>query len=95
MGRKLWIQGLGLRADEVSLRWLLIQRFRYWRQYKPEDPKASGWYVHGPTDEIGPLDESRRAFFENVGLTVVEISNGDEIYAALFRLTEPARRSPL
>ena len=90
MGRKLWIQGLGLRAAEVSLRWLLIQRFRYWRHYKPEHRKASGWYVHGPTADIGPLDEGRRAFFENVGLTVVEIPKANEIYTALFRLPQPA-----
>lgn len=92
MGRTLWIQGLGLRAAEVSLRWLLIQRFRYWRRYKPAHRNASGWYVHGPTVDIGPLDEGRRAFFENVGLTVIEIAKASEFYTALFRIPQPANR---
>lgn len=84
MGRKLWIQGLGLRSAEVSLRWLLIQRYRYWRRYRPEHGKANGWYVHGPTEIIKPLDEGRRAFLENVGLKVVEIAKSSEFYEGLY-----------
>lgn len=89
MGRKLWIQGLGLRAAEVSLRWLLIQRFRYWRRYRPTHRRANGWYVHGPTAEIGALDEGRRAFFRNVGLEVIEIAPASAFYAKLFLTPKP------
>jgi hypothetical protein len=84
MGRKLWIQGLALHADEVSLRWLLIQRFRYWKRYKPEHRHCSGWYVHGPTNVCGSLDDDRRAFFESVGLEIIEIKRPENIYEALF-----------
>ena len=89
MGKKLWIQGLGLRAAEVSLRWLLVQRFRYWRRYRPEHRRASGWYVHGPTDDIGPLDRERRIFFENVGLEIIELAKAADFYIGLFRLKRP------
>jgi hypothetical protein len=83
MGKKLWIQGLGLRAAEVSIRWLLVQRFRYWRRYKPAHRLESGWYVHGPTDGTGQLEKERRIFFESVGLKVIEIATPDEAYVDL------------
>ena len=84
MGKKLWIQGLGVRAAEVSIRWLLVQRFRYWRRYKPTDRRESGWYIHGPTEIIGKLEAERRIFFESVGLKVIEIAKPDETYVDLF-----------
>jgi hypothetical protein len=84
MGKKLWIQGLGLRAAEVSIRWLLVQRFRYRRRYKPEESLESGWYVHGPTDKTGQLEKERRIFFESVGLKIIEIAKPDEVYVDLF-----------
>jgi len=84
MSRKLWIQGLGLGVDEVSIRWLLIQRYRFWRALHDYDETASGWYVHGPTEEIGALDEPRKIFFENVGLRVIEITTAEQVYCGLF-----------
>jgi hypothetical protein len=84
MGRKLWIQGLGLRAAEVSIRWLLVQRFRYWRRYRPRHRLASGWYVHGPTDEIGTLDKQHRVFLESVGFQIIEIAKKRDVFANLF-----------
>lgn len=87
-GRKLFIQGLGLRAAEVSLRWLLIQRFRYWNHYRPQASATSGWYLHGPTDEVGHLESERRAFFENVGLEVIEIRRKGDCYGGLYRASE-------
>lgn len=83
MGRKLWIQGLALHADEVSLRWLLIQRFRYWKRYRSEHRQCSGWYVHGPVKICGGLDDDRRAFLESVGLKIIEIQNAENIYENL------------
>ena len=84
MGDHLWIQGLGLRAAEVSIRWLLVQRFRYWRHYRPSLQSENGWYIHGPTVGIGPLDKGRRIFFESVGLKVIEIAKPDDAYLNLF-----------
>jgi hypothetical protein len=68
----------------VSIRWLLVQRFRYWKRYNPSLHDENGWYVHGPTEQIGPLDEGRRNFFENVGLKVIEIAKPDDAYLNLF-----------
>lgn len=85
LGRKLWIHGLGLRAAEVSLRWLLIERYRYWRRYRPKLTGPTGWYVHGPVKVVGPLDPQRRIFFESVGLQVIEIRKTSNIFAGLYR----------
>ena len=84
MGCKLWIQGLALRADEVSIRWLLIQRFRYWGRCKPKQCFSSGWYIHVYKKKVEPLDEERRAFLESVGLKVIEIPRADSAYCKLF-----------
>jgi hypothetical protein len=84
MGKKLWIQGLGLSAAEVSIRWLLIQRFRYWKRFKSEDHFPSGWYVHAPAPENRRLDTERRIFFESVGLKVITITKADDAYLNLF-----------
>jgi hypothetical protein len=88
MGRKLWIQGLALHADEVSLRWLLIQRFRYWKRYKPNHRHCSGWYVHGPTKLCGSLDDDRRAFLESVGLEILQINKAENVYQGLFAASQ-------
>lgn len=88
MGKKLWIQGLALMPAEVSIRWLLIQRFRYWRRYKPECRFNTGWYVHGPTDEVGVLDRERRIFFESVGLQVLTIREARNSYLNLYNWAE-------
>lgn len=84
MGNRLWIEGLALSSAEVSLRWLLIQRFRYWRRFRPEDRFASGWYVHGPTERIGLLDDERRIFFQSVGLKTISIRKANNMYVNLF-----------
>lgn len=91
MGKKLWIQGLGLHPDEVSLRWLLIQRFRYWKRYRLKYRFASGWYIHGPTEETGPLDRERRVFLESVGLGVIEIQKKGNMYEKLFVPPPPSK----
>jgi hypothetical protein len=84
VGKRLWIQGLALRADEVSARWLLIQRFRFWRRYRPNECYESGWYVHGPVAITDRLDLERRVFFESVGLKTIEITKPDDTYHNLF-----------
>jgi hypothetical protein len=85
MGKKLWIQGLAIREDEVSIRWLLIQRFRYWKRYKPDECLTNGWYIYGPTRKLGALDAERRLFFRSIGLKIFEIQNTSDVYRNLFK----------
>ena len=83
-GKKLWIQGIALRSAEVSIRWLLIQRFKFWRRLIEDCPAATGWYVHGPIDKVGRLEKERRIFFKSVGLQVIEITNSEDAYIHLY-----------
>lgn len=87
LGKKLWIQGLGLGPDETSIRWLLIQRFRYWSNFRACDRFKSGWYVHSSAKEVGPLDDARRTFFESVGVQVISIDEAADAYTKLFEET--------
>ncbi len=95
MGNRLWIQGLALSPAEVSLRWLLIQRFRYWRRFKPEHRFASGCYIHGPVEQIGPLDYERRIFLQSVGLKVITINKRKNMYVNLFTPSESDNRDAI
>lgn len=94
MRRKLFIQGLGLRASEVALRWLLIQRFRYWNRYRQGHKGPTGWYVHSPTNTVGRLDQERRVFFENVGLEIIEIKQEVNSYEKLYPMESGKRVTP-
>jgi len=72
----LLILGLGLDEREVFLRWLLIERARYFRKFP--DRRRDAWYVH--TDET---DDSGKLFFlRGVGVTPVRAVDYDEIYGA-------------
>ncbi len=70
----LLIFGLRLDENEVFLRWLLIERARYFRKFPGR--KKSAWYVH-PDD----LMNSGKAFFlEGVGIQMIKSNGYDEIY---------------
>jgi hypothetical protein len=70
----LLIFGLGLEENEVFLRWLLIERARYFRIF-PERRK-SAWYVH-----VGKIDNPGKQFFlSGVGVQTILATSYDEIY---------------
>jgi hypothetical protein len=86
-GRRTWLHlmfnkpllflGLGLREDEVFLRWLLIERERYFRKFP--DRRQPGWFVftHEPKDE----SETGRIFFlEGIGVKCVRTETYFDIY---------------
>lgn len=70
----LLIFGLSLEENEVFLRWLLIERARYFKKFP--DRKKSAWYVHP-----GELkNEGKRFFLEGVGVLPFRVASYDEIY---------------
>lgn len=72
----LLIFGLGLEENEVFLRWLLIERARYFKKF-PERRK-SAWYIHEK-----PIDNPGKQFFLNgVGIKTVQVAGYDEIYGS-------------
>jgi hypothetical protein len=79
--KPLLIFGLGLSETEVFLRWLLIERARYFRKF-PEHHK-SGWYIYVQ----GQHDEGKELFLKAVGIKSFAVSSHDDIYAASNWLT--------
>jgi hypothetical protein len=66
--------GLGLEENEVFLRWLLIERARYFKKFPNRKTKA--WYVHSKS-----LDNPGKSFFlDGVGIKAVQVEGYDEIY---------------
>lgn len=71
--RDLLFVGLGLETTEVFLRWLLIERARFFRKH-PALARL-GWYAH-----VGPLSEGQRLFLETTGIEPVEFPDFEALY---------------
>jgi hypothetical protein len=71
----LLIFGLTLDQDEVFLRWLLIERARYFKKFP--DLKKDAWYVH-----VGELNRGKQFFLEGVGVIPHPVANYDDVYGA-------------
>lgn len=66
------IIGLGYKPDEVFLRWLLIERKRYFNIYN--DP-MNVWYISKGTPEASIAN-----LLQNLGVEIVEVSEYADIY---------------
>lgn len=76
--KELCVFGLSLEENEVFIRWLLIERAKYFKKF-PERNKR-GWYIAPvPTDPDDSL-EGKKMFMRSVGLEFVEAANYNEIY---------------
>ena len=73
----LFILGLGLDEQETFLRWLLIERMKYFRKFP--DRKRKGWYV-GIKDE---MTEGKKFFLEKIGFELIQLANYEDIYVNL------------
>jgi hypothetical protein len=73
----LLIFGLQLGGQEVFLRWLLIERAKYFRQF-PQRRKPA-WFVH-TVNENSPEDLSKYFFLKSTGIQPIEVADYDSIY---------------
>ena len=69
--------GLGLEAQEVWLRWLLIQRAKHYKKHGGERPPA--WYVH-TAKECSDAQREKHFFLNCLGIETVEVSDYPDIY---------------
>lgn len=76
--KSLCIFGLGLEENEVFLRWLLIERAKYFRKFP--DRKKKGWYIISKPKNIDDRYKGKKYFFEKIGFEVIEVNNYDDIY---------------
>jgi hypothetical protein len=66
--------GLGLDMSEVFLRWLLIERAKYFKTYPERAKKA--WYVYAGQD----LSPGQTIFLKSVGCEIVKENSFDGLY---------------
>lgn len=76
----LFILGLGLDEQEIFLRWLLIERMKYFRKYP--DRKRKGWYVCLKNE----ITEGKKFFLERIGFEPILLDNYDDVYLNLLQV---------
>ena len=76
--KSLFIFGLGLEENEVFLRWLLIERIKYFKQFP--DRKHKGWYISKKEDNAG-----KKFFLERVGFEIIEVDDYSDIYENIWK----------
>jgi len=82
-GAKTWLQiifskpliifGLTLAENEVFLRWLLIERAKYFQKFPQR--RKSAWYLYTGEEHPG-----KSFFLQGVGITPVRASDYEELY---------------
>lgn len=77
----LCIIGLALDEEETFLRWLLIERMKYFLKFK--DRKKKGWYVC-TKDDIN--NQGKRMFLEYLGFEIVCLPDYKKIYEELLEV---------
>ncbi len=70
--------GLGLDTSEIFLRWLLIERAKYFKTFPERARKA--WYVYAGKD----ISQGQLIFLKSVGCDVVKESSYDALYTDAF-----------
>lgn len=78
--KSLFIFGIGLDEGEVFLRWLLIQRIRYFRKHPNRIKK--GWYI--TTKPSQDSDFGKIFFLEKVGIEVITVNDFKDIYHSIW-----------
>ncbi|WP_245564906.1 hypothetical protein [Spirosoma panaciterrae] len=76
--KSLCIFGLGMEENEVFIRWLLIERAKYFKKF-PERRKK-GWYIDKKYVEQTNRLVGKYKFLQSIGLEIVEVENYDDIY---------------
>lgn len=77
----LLIFGLNLGKEETFMRWLLIERAKFFD--KNTGCRRKGWYVC-KIDEMTP---GKKLFLESVGFQVIELNDYDEIYSEMLTIS--------
>ncbi|MFQ3676103.1 MAG: hypothetical protein SNJ64_06145 [Endomicrobiia bacterium] len=74
--KSLFIFGLGLEENEIFLRWILIERIKYFNKFP--NRKHKGWYINKKSNN--DTDQGKRFFLEKIGFEVIDVNNYADIY---------------
>ncbi len=75
--KSLFVFGLGLDINEVFVRWLLIERAKYFRRYPKR--KRKGWFLTTKQDDSETF-EGKEFFLRSVGFEVIQVDDYKTIY---------------
>lgn len=78
----LCIIGLALDEQETFLRWLLIERIKYFKKFK--DRKRQGWFVCLNEDIE---NQGKKMFLEYLGFEIICLSSYKDIYESLLKVS--------
>lgn len=78
--KSLFIFGLELGENETFLRWILIERFRYFK--KLPSRKHKGWYLTKRSSNS--ISQGKRLFLEKVGFEIIEVDEYSDIYEKIW-----------
>jgi hypothetical protein len=77
--KPLCIFGLSMEENEVFIRWLLIERAKYFKKFP--DRKKIGWYVAPKNEKPDDRAIGKVRFLEGIGFEIIEVDDYDGIYA--------------
>lgn len=80
--KSIFIFGLGLDQTEVFMRWLLIERAKYFRNFP--NRKQKGWYVL-KKGESSKTVEGQKFFLKSVGFEIIELNEYQDIYEDIWK----------
>ena len=80
--KSIFIFGLGLDQTEVFMRWLLIERAKYFRNFP--DRKHKGWFVLR-NRESSNTSEGKKFFLKSVGFEIIELDEYMTIYEDIWK----------
>ena len=79
--KSLFICGLGLNETEIFIRWLLIERAKYFRKFPHR--KHKGWFIKEKGNN--PQDEGKKFFLESVGFEIIELNDYQSMYEDIWK----------
>lgn len=80
--KSIFIFGFGLEQTEVFMRWLLIERAKYFRNFP--DKKHKGWFVL-KNGESSNTSEGKKFFLKSVGFEIIELDEYKVIYEEIWK----------
>lgn len=78
--KSLFIVGLSLEENEVFMRWLLIERAKYFHHFY--DKTQKGWYVIKKGENN--ISDGKKFFLESVGFEIIELDDYESIYERIW-----------
>ncbi|WP_323814735.1 hypothetical protein [Cellvibrio sp. NN19] len=70
--------GLGLDTSEIFLRWLLIERAKYFKTFPDRARKA--WYVYAGRE----ISQGQKIFLKSVGCDILQETSYDALYSGIW-----------